>query len=54
MSDIAIVDKNVYFIDGKKLTRLCENEGTVDGCHPTDFGFVSMMAQALGEVIENI
>ena len=44
-------DKNVYFIDGKKLTELCGNEGTVDNCHPTDFGFASM-AKALGDVIE--
>lgn len=44
-------DKNVYFIDGKALTALCGNEGTVDGCHPTDFGFASM-AKAVGDVIE--
>ena len=35
-------DKNVYFIDGPALTELCKNEGIVDGCHPTDFGFASM------------
>lgn len=46
-------DKNVYFINGRKLTELCENEGTVDNCHPTDFGFASM-AKAVGDVIENI
>ncbi len=46
-------DKNVYFIDGKALTQLCGDEGTVDGCHPTDFGFASM-AKALEDVIENI
>ncbi len=46
-------DKNVYFINGKMLTELCGNEGTVDDCHPTDFGFASM-AKALGDVIENI
>ena len=34
-------DRNVYFIDGETLTALCGNEGTVDGCHPTDFGFFS-------------
>ena len=39
-------DKNVYLIDGEALTTLCGNEGTVDGCHPTDFGFASM-ARAL-------
>lgn len=46
-------DKNVYFIDGLALTELCKNEGTVDTCHPTDFGFASM-AQALIKVMENI
>ena len=43
-------DKNVYFIDGEALTKLCKDSGTVDNCHPTDFGFVSM-AKALTEVI---
>ena len=44
-------DKNVYFIDGRDLCKLCGNEGTVDGCHPTDFGFASMAA-VLGDLIE--
>ena len=39
-------DKNVYFIDGKALMSIGGDEGTVDGCHPTDLGFFSM-AQAL-------
>ena len=43
-------DKNVYFIDGEALTELCKDSGTVDNCHPTDFGFASM-AKALTEVI---
>ena len=47
---LASGDKNVYFLDGKALTELCGNEGTVDNCHPTDFGFASM-AKALGDVI---
>ncbi|MBR4890720.1 MAG: hypothetical protein IKU15_05475 [Clostridia bacterium] len=42
-------DKNVYFIDGETLTELCKNAGTVDNCHPTDFGFISM-ARAMSEV----
>ncbi len=42
-------DKNVYFVDGLALTELCKELGTVDNCHPTDFGFVSM-AKALTEV----
>ena len=46
-------DKNVYFIDNKKLTAICRDEGTVEGCHPTDFGFYSM-AMAVAEVFENL
>ncbi len=46
-------DKNVYFIDGEALTELCKDSGTVDGCHPTDFGFVSM-AKALEDVMKKI
>ncbi len=48
---IAAGDKNVYFIDGKDLMELCENEGTVDGTHPTDFGFASM-AKIIGNLME--
>lgn len=44
-------DRNVYHIDNKTLCQLCGNEGTVDNCHPTDFGFASM-AKAVGDVIE--
>ena len=44
-------DKNVYFLNGDDLTRLCGNEGTVDNCHPTDLGFASM-ADALIKLIE--
>lgn len=46
-------DKNVYLINGRMLTELCADEGTVDNCHPTDFGFASI-AKALGDVIEKI
>ena len=35
-------DKNVYFIDGEALMSLAGEDGTVDGIHPTDFGFYSM------------
>lgn len=45
-------DRNVYFLDGDDLTELCGNEGTVDNCHPTDFGFASM-ASALIRLIES-
>ncbi len=48
---IATGDKNVYYLSGKELMALCGNEGTVDGTHPTDFGFASM-AKALGDLIE--
>ena len=44
-------DKNVHFLDGAALTALCGNEGTVDNCHPTDYGFASM-AKAIIELIE--
>lgn len=44
-------DRNVYFISGDKLMSLCGNEGTVDNCHPTDFGFASM-AKTLGDFME--
>ena len=48
---IAAGDKNVYFIDGKDLMEICGNEGTVDGTHPTDYGFASM-AKVLGDLME--
>ena len=48
---IANGDKNVYFISGKELLVLCGNEGTVDGTHPTDYGFASM-AKVLGDLME--
>ena len=44
-------DKNVYFVRGRELMALCGNEGTVDSCHPTDFGFESM-ARCFGDIIE--
>ncbi len=46
---IANGDNNVYFLDDQALTALCKDEGTVDGCHPSDFGFDSM-AKALEDV----
>ncbi len=48
---LAAGDKNVYFVDGKALMSLCENNGTVDNCHPTDLGFYSM-ARVLAFMIE--
>ncbi len=46
-------DKNVYFISGRKLMEMVGDNGTVDGCHPSDSGFFSM-ACAIGEVFEVI
>lgn len=46
-------DKNVYLIEGTKLMEICGPEGTVDDCHPTDFGFYSM-AQPIIEVLREI
>ena len=46
-------DNDVYFISGKKLLELVKDNGTVDGCHPTDSGFFSM-ACAIREVFEVI
>lgn len=46
-------DKNVYLIEGPKLMELCGTDGTVDDCHPTDFGFFSM-AKAVSEVLKKI
>lgn len=46
-------DQNVYFIEGKTLMQYAKNEGTVDGCHPTDFGFYSM-AQTIASLLETI
>ena len=46
-------DDNVYYLNGRQLMAIAENEGTVDNCHPTDLGFFSM-AQAVGDIIEKI
>lgn len=50
---IARGDCNVYLLDGKALMELALDEGTVDNCHPTDFGFASM-ALALERVLEGL
>ena len=46
-------DKNVYYIDNTELIALCGNEGTLEGLHPSDFGFNSM-AKAVGDCLEKI
>lgn len=51
---VASGDKNVYLIDGRKIfDGICDDNGTVDGCHPNDWGF-SAMAKAIGDVLEKI
>ena len=47
-------DENVYLIDGPTLMALAGNEGTVDGCHPNDLGFMSMadaVAIIMGRIV---
>ena len=47
-------DKNVYFVDGKKVYADFFCDGcTVDGSHPTDYGFF-LMANAVGAELEKI
>ncbi len=46
-------DENVYYIDNEALTALCKDNGLVDRCHPTDFGFASM-AKAVCDVLKDI
>ena len=46
-------DKNVYLLTGKELMEIAGDEGTVDDCHPTDFGFASI-AKAVGDLLEKI
>ena len=35
-------DTNVHIIEGHDLMSLCGDKGTVDACHPNDWGFASM------------
>ena len=46
-------DENVYFISGKELMSLTDNDGTVDNCHPNDLGFYSI-AETLSKVLEKL
>lgn len=47
-------DQNLYYVDGSKvLGKTNISEKTVDGCHPTDYGFISM-AEYLYKVINKI
>ncbi len=45
---IAAGDKNVYFIPSKEL--MPDNDGTVDGCHPNDYGFMCMAKRLINEL----
>lgn len=50
-------DQNVYFISSPKLMEKASDEGTVDGCHPTDYGFHSMASaveEILGELLGHL
>ncbi len=46
-------DENVYLIMGRELMSLVEYNGTVDNCHPTDSGFLSM-ANTLEPIMKKI
>ncbi len=46
-------DKNVYFLDPTEHTPFIADEGTVEGCHPTDLGFY-FMAQGLLPILKKI
>ncbi len=47
-------DKNVYFVDGKKIfPEYCREDCTTDGCHPNDLGY-HFMANAFGDVIGDL
>lgn len=46
-------DKNVYFIEGKKLMERVKAEGTVDNIHPNSLGMYCI-AEVLGDYLENI
>ena len=49
---VAAGDKNVYFIDGRELALDYDN--TVDGCHPTDYGFKCMADRLIKELTKII
>ncbi len=46
-------DDKVWMLDGKQLMAYAQNEGLVDGTHPTDLGFASM-GKVLGDLLEEI
>lgn len=50
---VAANDQNVYFIDGPSLMKYAQHDGTVDRCHPNDFGFYSI-AKVLAKYLKPI
>lgn len=50
---VSVGDENVYYIDGKSLMNIAKDNGTVDNCHPNDFGFYSM-AEAVIKILKKI
>lgn len=51
---LAAGDRNVYFVDGKKIyPDVVRDECTADGCHPNDMGY-SYMADVFGDIIKNL
>jgi hypothetical protein len=46
-------DDKVYFIPSHELMSICEDNGTVDGSHPTDFGFFSI-ATAVSKILDKL
>ncbi len=46
-------DNNVFLIESRTLMKIAEDDGTVDGSHPNDLGFMSM-AEAVGDVLKKI
>ena len=47
---IANGDKNVYFLDGRKLLKNLYDDCTIEGCHPNDLGFYFMAKSILKEI----
>lgn len=53
-SQLAKGDKNIFFIDGSRITLFFGGDSaTVDGSHPNDLGFMCM-AKSVWEVLEKI
>lgn len=46
-------DKNVYFISGQELMAISGDDGVIDRCHPSDYGFYSM-AEAISKTLARL